>query len=192
MNRTLLAIAIAAVAIVGIGVGLLLPGVQSGPLTGAIGGTDGSPTPTPKPSPPVITITGSYAPVKKWNNDLKLYEWNWNLHSVTTYDASHLASGVKLEKVSWTITGTLQDGRSSTRVSRFMQRSEGLPGYYPPTELAAIYTNTIDDTYTWIGCYGPDLCPSSEWIIVPPFTAECTITTTDGSTYPGTYQLKPA
>jgi len=188
MNRTHLLIAIAAVTIVGIGVGLLLPGFQVGPLTGSIA----PPTPTisPPPAPPHIMVTGSYSPSRVWNDDLKLYDWYWNLHSVTAYDASHLPPGVMLQKVSWSITGTLQDGRTTQRVSQYMERWEGLPAAgIPPSELPLTGSHTIDDGYTWVGCYGPDLCSPDEWVTGPPFTATCTITTTDGNSYARTVPL---
>ena len=196
MNRTQLLIALAAVAIVGIGIGLLLPGFQGGPLTGTIVPMTTMPTmtlpptPTPTPAPPFIFVVGSYSPSSTWNNDLKLYEWHWNLRSVTRYDASHLPPGVLLQKVSWSITGTLQDGRTRQCVDRYMERWAGLPeAGIPPSELPVTDTTTIDDGYTWVGCYGSELCPPSDWVTGPPFVASCTITTTDGNSYSKTFQL---
>lgn len=91
MNRTLLLVAIAAIAIVGIGVGLLLPALQGGPLTGSILPISTfptmmtmrtMPTPTPTPVPPVsITITGTYSPYRFVHEDLQLYDWHWNLQA---------------------------------------------------------------------------------------------------------------
>jgi hypothetical protein len=194
MNRTLFVAAIAAIAIIGIGVGLLLPGLQGGPLSGSIAPIVTTyhpltmtkmPTPTPTPVPPVvITVTGSYSPYRTWNDNVKSYDWYWNLHSVNTYDATHLPAGVVLQKVEWWITGTLDDGRTTTCVHQYKVRSDGFPDYgFPPTELPLTGSNAVNDGYTWVGCYGPDLCPSSEWVTGPPFTASCTVTTTDGNTY---------
>lgn len=194
MNRTFLLIA-AAITIVGIGVGLLLPGLQGGPLAGSIVPMTTIPpitiklTPTPVP-PVVITVTGSYSPYRTWNDNVHVNDWYWNLHSVNTYDASHLPPGVVLQKVSWWITGTLQDGRTTTRVSQYSERWEGVPECgIPAKELPVTDSYTINDGYTWVGCYGNTLCPASEWTTGPPFTAGCTITTTDGNSYSQTFPL---
>ncbi|MEN6342990.1 MAG: hypothetical protein ABFC89_10600 [Methanospirillum sp.] len=195
MNRTLLLIAIAAIAIVGIGVGLLLPGLQGGLLTGSIVPMTTIPpmtnklTPTPVP-PVVITVAGSYSPYRKWNDNVGAYDWYWNLQSVNTYDATRLPAGVVVQKAAWTITGTLDDGRTTARVSQYSERWAGFPDYgIPPQELPVTDSYTINDGYTWIGCYGPDLCPSSEWVNRPPFTASCTVTATDGTSYTRSFSL---
>ncbi len=190
MNRTYLLFAIAAIATVGIGIGLVLPNLQGGPLTGSIApNTTFLPaTMTVTPPPVVITVDGSYSPYQSWNND-DGYVWYWDLHSVTTHDASNLPPGIVLQKVEWTITGTLEGGRTTTLVDHYMERSEGMPGYFPPRELQVTYTNDINDRGTQIGCHGTDLCPSSAWMIRPPFRARCTITTTDGFTYTRSVEL---
>lgn len=190
MNRTQLVVVIAAVAIVGIGIGLLLPGFQGGPLTGTIVPMTTLPMITPTPAPPFISVIGSYSPNRVWKDNLKLYDWYWNLRVVTNYDASHLPPGVLLQKVSWTITGTLQDGRTKDVVSQYMERWAGLPeAGIPPSELPVKDTSTIDDGYTWVGCYGSELCPPRDWVTGPPFTASCTITTTDGNSYTRSFTL---
>ncbi|MGD9937395.1 MAG: hypothetical protein AB7S61_07980 [Methanoregulaceae archaeon] len=198
MNRIQLLIALAAVAIVGIGISLLLPGFQGGPLTGSIVPMTTNPpitffhTPTPKPIPPFITVVGSYSPNRVWKDDLKLYDWYFNLNSVSTYDASHLPPGVLLQKVSWSITGTMQDGSTRQCVSQYMERWTGLPeAGIPPTELPLTDAHTITDGYTRVGCsyYGPDLCPPDDWNPGPPFTASCVITTTDGNSYSKSFTL---
>ncbi|MEN6342652.1 MAG: hypothetical protein ABFC89_08850 [Methanospirillum sp.] len=146
---------------------------------------------SPPYTPPVITVSGSYSPYRTWNDDLKVYDWYWNLHSVYTYDASHLPPGVVLQTVSWWITGTLDDGRTTTRFDQYTQRFPGFPEYgLPPQELALTGTRTVNDGYTWVGCYGDNLCPASEWVTGPPFTAGCTITTTDGNSYTGSALLQ--
>ncbi|NLX49157.1 MAG: hypothetical protein GXY82_04655 [Methanospirillum sp.] len=198
MNRKLMLISISTVAIVGIGVGILLPALQSESLTGSIVPITTMPsmmftllpTPTPTPVPPVsIMVTGSYSPYRTWNNDIKAYDWYWNLHSVNTYDATHLPPGVVLQRVSWTITGTLGIGGTRTCVNRYIQRFEGLPELdLAPQELALTGSATIDDGYS-VGCYGPDLCPPDDWCAGPPFTATCTITTKDGMTYTRSAEL---
>ncbi|MEN6518868.1 MAG: hypothetical protein ABFC38_11950 [Methanospirillum sp.] len=199
MNRTFLLIAIAAVTIAGIGVGLLLPGLQGGPLTGSIVPITTLPPltmtkmPTPTPVPPVsITIMGTCSPYRFWDNTNKLYDWNWNLHSVTTYDATCLPPGVLLQRVDWTITGTRNGGGTRECVHQYSERWAGMPDYgIPPTELPVTDTYAIDDGYTWVGCpyYGPDICPPEDRSTGTPFTASCTITTTDGNSYTKTVPL---
>ena len=138
-------------------------------------------TPAPRV---VVTVAGSFSPYRKWNDNVKAYDWYWNLHSVNTYEATHLPAGVGLQKVAWTIAGTLDDGRTTTRVSQSVERFPGWPeAGIPPQELALAGSYAVNDEFSWVGCYGPDLCPSSEWVIGPPFTASCTVTTTDGTTY---------
>ncbi len=148
-------------------------------------------TPTPVP-PVIITVTGSYSPYRTWSSSLGSYDWNWNLHSTTNYDASHLPSGVVLQKVTWWITGMLADGRTTTCVSQEQVRWEGVPGYFPPQELPVTQTYAMNDGYTWVGCYGPDLCPASEFVTGPPFMAGCTITTTDGNSYTRSVRMTTA
>lgn len=198
MNRTLLVIAIVVIAIAGIGVGLLLPALQGGPLTGSIVPITTIPPltmtkmPTPTPAPVSITITGTCSPYRFWDNTNKFYDWNWNLHSVTTYDATHLPPGVLVQRVDWTITGTRKGGGTKECVHRYSERWEGMPDYgIPPSELPVTDTYTIDDGYTWVGCpyYGPDLCPPEDRSTGTPFTASCTVTTTDGKSYTKSVEL---
>lgn len=144
-------------------------------------------------TPPVITVTGSYSPYRVWNNDIKVYDWYWNLHSVNTYDATHLPPGVVLQRVSWTITGTLDIGGTRTCLSQYTERFPGWPALgLAPQELALTDTTTINDGYAWLGCYSPDLCPADDWVTGPPFTASCTLTTTDGGSYSASAVLTPA
>ena len=139
---------------------------------------------SPPYTPPVITVTGSYSPYRVWNNDIKVYDWYWNLHSVDSYDATHLPPGVVLQQVSWWITGTLDDGRTTSLFSQYTQRFPGWPEFgIPPQEIALTGSRAIDDGYAWLGCYSPDICPAQEWVEGPPFTAGCTLTTTDGGSY---------
>lgn len=192
MNRTSLLIAVAAIAIAGVGVGLLLPALESGPLAGSIAPQVTTIHPvTTAPAPRVaITVAGTYSPYRTWNDNVKAYDWYWNLHSANTYEATHLPAGVALQKVAWTITGTLEDGRTTTRVSRYSERFAGWPeAGLPPQELALAGSYAIDDGFSWAGCYGPDLCPASEWVTGPPFTASCTVTTTDGRTFTRSAEL---
>lgn len=185
MNRKHLLIAIAAVALAGIGVGLLLPALEGGPLTGSIAPTDDSQL-IEMPPPPAITVTGTVTPYRSLNSNLNLYEWCWHLHSVITYDASHLPPGVGLQQVAWTIAGTLPDGRTHLCVSNFMLRSENW-------ELPVTDTITVDEGFRdfCIMYGGPqmELCPASRMYPGPPFTATCTLTTTTGSTYTQSAQL---
>lgn len=190
MDRKLVLIAIAAVALAGIGVGVLLANFEGGPLEGSIvpNTTVLPATMTVTPPPVVIWVDGSYSPYRSWNSD-NGYVWYWDFHSVTTHDASNLPPGVVLQKVEWTITGTLEGGRTTLLVNHYMERYEGIPGYSAPRELPVTYTNDINDRGTQIGCHGTELCPSSAWMIRPPFRARCTITTTDGFTYTRSVEL---
>jgi hypothetical protein len=148
---------------------------------------------SPPYTPPVITVTGSYSPYRVWNNDIKVYDWYWNLHSVNTYDASHLPPGVVLQRVTWWITGTLEDGRTTMRVNQYTERWDGWPEFgFPPQELALTNSYTINDGYSWAGCYSPELCPADTWVEGPPFTAGCTLTTTDGGSYTASTVLTQA
>jgi len=142
---------------------------------------------------PVITVTGSYSPYRVWNDDIKVYDWYWSLYSVTTYDASHLLPGVLLQRVSWSITGRLDDGRTTELVGQYMERFPGWPEFgIPPSELPLTDSHTINDGYAWLGCYSPTICPSNTWVEGPPFIASSTITTTDGNSFTTTIQLPQA
>lgn len=65
-----------------------------------------------------------------------LFDWYWDLRSVTNDDISHLPPGILLEKRSRTSTATLEDGRTKECVSQFMEHGTGLPEVgFPPSEL---------------------------------------------------------
>ena len=137
-----------------------------------------------------IAIMGTCSPYREWDNEHKLYDWNWNLHCLATYDARGLPPGLLLQRVDWTITGARKSGGIEECVHRYMERWAGLPeAGIPPSELPVKDTFTIDDGYTWVGCYGSELCPPRDWVTGPPFTASCTITTTDGKSYTRSFTL---
>jgi hypothetical protein len=101
--------------------------------------------------------------------------------------------GVLLDKVSWGVTGTLQDGRTTSLVSQYTQRFPGYPPLgLPPQELALAGSHIVNDGYAWLGCYNTEICPATEWVEGPPFRAWCSITTTDGGAYSTTVELPPA
>ena len=188
MNRTHLLLAIAAIAIVGIGVGLLLPNLQSGPITGSFlpmtpagpWTMTRTPTPTPTPVAPAIEIAGLYSPYLKedsWGRDV----WHWKLYCMMAYDATCLPEGVRLQKVEWSMTGARYDGGTEVCYHRYT--------IDPP--MTDSYTCLSDDTRVGCDSCGPPLCPSAEWTVRPPFTASCTLTTTDGTTYTKSVELIP-
>ena len=136
---------------------------------------------------PVITVTGTYSPYRVFDG---WYYWYWNLHMVTTWDASNLPAGVELQRISWSIYGTTY-GRTDQLVYRYTERRPAEFGF-PAYELPVVSSDTINDGYTDIGCISPDLCPSDTWATGPLFTGSCTITTTDGNSYTTTTTLSPA
>ncbi len=141
---------------------------------------------------PRMTVMGTYSPYRVWK-DAQVYDWYMNLHMVVTWDASHLPPGVLLERVSWSITGSLGGNRTTTRVAGDKVRIPAHPEYGTPAyELPVISSETIDDGYTWLGYYGETLGPSDTWVVKPPFIGSLTIRTTDGNSYTKTVTLTPA
>ena len=192
MNRNLILITIAAVAIVGIGIGLLLPNLQDGTLTGSIvpNWTTRPVTlmrttaPTPALPNVSITLTGTYVPYKRPIDQLGHYNWVWRLYSVAEYDATRLPPGVYVDTVHHGVTGTrIRDGTIIPCDSTYLTSSQPLP---------ATDSHTIDDQNDDVGCYveDDDFCPSSEWIIGPPFVATCTVWTSDGAVYTESIEVK--
>jgi hypothetical protein len=131
-----------------------------------------------------MTVTGSYSPYSVFDG---WYYWYWNLHLVATWDASHLPPGVLLQRITWSITGSNGDNV----VYQYTERRPAEP-WSPAHELPVVSSENVDDGYTFIGCIGPDLCPSDAWLVGPPFTGSLTITTTDGNSYTTTTTLSSA
>jgi hypothetical protein len=145
-------------------------------------------------SPPVMTVSGTYAPYRVWNDDIKVYDWYWNLHYDSTWDASHLPPEVVLQRIDWFMDGSLGNWGTYQAAHVYQQRYPGWPGYFPPQELPLVSGHSMNDGYSWLGCYAPDLdmCPANEWVQGPPFTAGITLTTIDGNTYTTTAAMTPA
>jgi len=146
-------------------------------------------------TPPVMTVAGSYSPYRVWNDNIKVYDWYWNLHYDATWDASHLPPGVVLQRIDWFIDGSLGTWGTYRAKHMYQVRFPGWPDLgLPPQELPVVSGNSMNDGYSWLGCYAPDLdmCPADEWVQNPPFTAGITLTTIDGNTYTTTAAMNPA
>lgn len=190
MKRSYLLIAIAAIAIAGIGIGLLLSPLQDGPLTGSVvPNWTTSPvtmvrtTIPPGPVPNVsITMGGTYSPYKRPVDQMGRYNWCWKLHSMAAYDATRLPAGVHVDTVHHAVTATRTSGGTILCDSSYLLDTVPFP---------ATYSHTIDDLDTDVGCNAEDddFCPSTEWIIGPPFVATCTVWTSDGVSYTESIEL---
>jgi len=145
-------------------------------------------------TPPVMSVEGSYSPYRVWNDNIKVYDWYWNLHYDATWDASDLPPGVLMQRIDWFIDGSLGAWGTYQAVHVYEVRFAGIPGFLPPQELPRVSTFSWNDGYSWLGCYAPDLdmCPADEWVQNPPFTARITLTTIDGNTYTTTAAMTPA
>ena len=135
-------------------------------------------------TPPVMTVSGTYEPYRVGDGYFESYNWYWNLHYDSTWDASRLPPGVVLQRIDWYIDGSWWMGGTYQALHVYEVRSPGYPGL-PPQELPLVSTFSWDDGYSWIGCHEEDLglCPTNEWARSPPFTARIILTTTDGNTY---------